>query len=84
MGLGKVIGLGIAFVFLLIVAVIGVVDAVVAVTQGSVLGVPLTGAALAGYMTGSLTWVVIAGVVGWLFIRAIKQYMASQARKPLQ
>ena len=84
MGLGKVIGLGIAFVFLLIVAVIGVVDAVVAVTQGSVLGVPLTGTALAGYLLGSLVWVVIAGVVGWLFIRAVRQYRASRVGKPLQ
>jgi uncharacterized membrane protein YcaP (DUF421 family) len=84
MGLGKVIGLGIVFVFLLIMSAIGVIDAVVAVTQGSVLGIPLTGAALAGYLAGSLVWVVIAGVVGWLFIRAYKEYRASRAGKPLQ
>jgi hypothetical protein len=84
MGLGKVIGLGIVFVFLLIMAFFGIVDALVAVTQGSVLGIPLTGSALAGFIAGSLVWVVIAGVVGWLFISAVRQYRASQARKPLQ
>jgi hypothetical protein len=82
MGLGKVIGLGVAFVFLLIMAFYGIVDALVAITQGNVFGIPLTGAALAGYLAGSLIWVVIAGVVGWFFISAIKEYRAS--RKPLQ
>ena len=84
MGLGKVIGLGVVFTFLLIMAFFGVIDAVVAVTQGSVFGIPLTGAALAGYLFGSLVWVVIAGVVGWLFIRAVREYRASRVGKPLQ
>ena len=84
MGLGEVIGLGIVFVFLLIMSVIGVIDALVAVMQGSVFGIPLTGAFLAGYVAGSLVWVVIAGVVGWEFIRAYKKYRASRVGKPLQ
>jgi uncharacterized integral membrane protein len=82
MGLGKVVGLGIAFVILLIIAFFDVVGTMVAVAQGSVFGVPLTGSVLVGFVAGSLIWVVVAGVLGWLFIRAVRQYRGS--RKPLQ
>ena len=80
MGLGKVIGLGVAFVFLVVIAVYAVVYAI------AMLSVYVTPASIGG-LGGSILWVVIAYFVGRKFMKALREYRASRATragKPLQ
>jgi uncharacterized protein (DUF2062 family) len=81
MGLGKVFGWGIAFVFLLGVTITGFADVVTTITQSSV---PITIPFLVGAVGATVIWAIITYFVGRRFIRAIKQYRASRTGKPLQ
>jgi hypothetical protein len=75
MGLGKVIGWGVAFIFLVVIAVYAVVYAI------AMISTYVTPASIGG-LGGAALWVVIAYFVGRRFVRAVRQYRAS--RKPLQ
>jgi hypothetical protein len=75
MGLGKVIGWGIAFVFLLGVTITGFAETA-AMAQS---GVSIPG--LVALVGGATIWAIITYFVGRKFIRAIKEY---RAKKPLQ
>jgi uncharacterized integral membrane protein len=76
MGLGKVIGLGIAFIILLLATINGIIYGFAYVAQGA--PIPF----LAGYYGAATIFVLITYFVGRRFVRAIRQYRAS--RKPLQ
>jgi hypothetical protein len=80
MGLGRVIGWGVAFVFLAVIAVYAVVYAI------AMLSVYVTPASIGG-LGGAALWAVIAYFVGKKFMKALREYRASKAsrvRKPLQ
>ena len=80
MGLGKVIGWGVAFAFLVIISVYAVVYAI------AMLSVYVTPASIGG-LGGSILWMAIAYFVGRRFVRALREYRASRASrvgKPLQ
>ena len=75
MGLGKVIGLGIAFVFLLSMVIYTFVYDAVAIATGSNYVLPLS---------GGVFWAIITYFVGRKFIKAFRQYRASRVGKPLR
>jgi hypothetical protein len=89
MGLGKVIGLGIVFVFLLIgtisATITGVLEIIAtAIHNGYIYVGPSLILSSAGYLTGAGIFAFITYLMGKRFVRAVRQYKASQARKPLQ
>ena len=75
MGLGKVIGWGVAFAFLVVISVYAVVYAI------AMLSVYVTPASIGG-LGGSILWMVIAYFVGRRFVRAVREYRASRTTKP--
>ena len=77
MGLGKVIGWGVAFIFLAVVAVYAVAYAI------AMLSVYITPASIGG-LGGAVLWAVIAYFVGKKFMKALREYRASRVGKPLQ
>jgi hypothetical protein len=87
MGLGKVIGLGIAFIVLLIptigVAINGVLEAIATAIQYGYVGLGLI-LYMVGYMIGVGFFVFITYLVGKVFIKALREYKASRVGKPLQ
>jgi len=89
MGLGKVIGWGVAFVFLLFVTISGTISGVLeliatAIQNGYVVVGPGLIIAMIGYLTGAGIFAFITYLVGKRFVRAIKEYRASRVGKPLQ
>ena len=75
MGLGKVIGWGVAFVFLLSMVIYTFAYDAVAIATGSNYVLPLS---------GGVFWAVITYFVGRRFVRVVRQYRASRVGKPLQ
>jgi len=78
MGLGKVIGLGIAFIILLLATINGIIDGFAYVAQGASI------LFLVGYYGAAAIFVLITYFVGRGFVRAVRQYRASRSGKPLQ
>jgi uncharacterized integral membrane protein len=76
MGLGKVIGLGIAFIILLLATINGIIDGFAYVAQGA--SIPF----LVGYYGAAAIFVLITYFVGRRFVRAVRQYRGSRASKP--
>ena len=87
MGLGKVIGLGIAFIVLLIptigTAINGVLEVIATAIQYGYVGLGLI-LYMIGYMFGVGIFAFITYLVGKAFIRAIKGYKISKTAKPTQ
>ncbi len=89
MGLGKVIGLGIAFMVLLIPTIGATISGILEIIASAIhngyihVGSGLI-LSLTGYMFGAVFFAFITYLVGKVFIKAYKEYFASQARKPLQ
>jgi membrane protein implicated in regulation of membrane protease activity len=79
MGLGKVIGWGVAFIILLFL-LIGA--SIITLAQDLAYGAPIL--YLIGNLFGMAIFAIITYFVGRRFVRAVRQYKASQARKPLQ
>jgi uncharacterized protein (DUF2062 family) len=84
MGLGKVIGWGVAFMFLLGVTITSFADVLGMVMQASLNGMPISLGWLVASLGAGALWAIITYFVGRRFVRAIKQYRASRAGKPLQ
>ena len=89
MGLGKVIGLGIAFIFLLVptigATISGVLELIATATQnGYVVVGPGLIIAMIGYLFGAGIFAFITYLVGKRFVRALREYRASRVGKPLQ
>jgi glucan phosphoethanolaminetransferase (alkaline phosphatase superfamily) len=78
MGLGKVVGLGIAFIILLLATISGIIDGFAYAAQGA----PIL--FLVGYYGAAAIFVLITYFVGRRFVRAVRQYRASRVGKPLQ
>ena len=87
MGLAKVIGLGIAFIILLVgtigATIKGVLEIIATIMQYGYVGLGLI-AFFMGYGTGVAIFALITYFVGKRFVRAIKEYRASRVGKPLQ
>jgi len=75
MGLGKVIGWGITFVFLLSMVIYTFAYDAVAIATGSNYVLPLS---------GGIFWAIITYFVGRKFMNALREYRTSQTGKPLQ
>jgi uncharacterized protein (DUF2062 family) len=81
-GLGKVIGWGVAFMFLLGVTITSFANVLGMVMQDSLNGIPISLGWLVASLGAGALWAFITYLVGRRFIRAVRQYRAS--RKPLQ